>query len=214
MLADNNGEANDALLELKYRRIKVLPPIGKQKRYPALMLTVIHATESGTPKNRKRIEWKLITDLPVRSRDDVLEKLDWYAMRWKIEMFHKILKSGCRAEDAKLRTANRLVNLIAMFCILSWRLFFITMANRSAPEAPVKSVLTDLEVDLLDRLVKDKTHGPAKTISGYLTKIARLGGYLARASDPPPGNMVMWRGLARLTDIELGALVGARLVGN
>jgi hypothetical protein len=46
------------------------------------------------------------------------------------------------------------------------------------------------------------------------TKLARLGGYLARASDSPPGNMVIWRGLSRLTDIELGAMIGARLVGN
>ena len=42
-------------------------------------------------------------------------------MRWKIETFHKILKSGCRAEESKLRTAERLANLIAMLCILAWR---------------------------------------------------------------------------------------------
>jgi hypothetical protein len=74
--------------------------------------------------------------------------------------------------------------------------------------------LTEIEITLLDHLVKDKPYLRPKTISDYLTKIARLGGYLARASDPPPGSMVMWRGLARLTDIELGALIGARFVGN
>jgi hypothetical protein len=60
---------------------------------------------------------------------------------------------------------------------------------------------------MLDRLVNDKSIA-RKTLSHYLIKIARLGGYLARASDPPPGNTVMWRGLSRLTDIALGALVG------
>ena len=84
----------------------VLPPIGKQKRYPALTLTAIYAEERGTPKNRKKIEWRLITDLPVYSRQDVIEKLEWYALRWKIEVFHKILKSGCKAEELKLRTPN------------------------------------------------------------------------------------------------------------
>lgn len=44
--------------------------------------------------------------------------------------------------------------------------------------------------------------------------IARLGGYLARAKDPPPGNMVMWRGMPLLNDIELGVLIGAELLGN
>ena len=66
---------------------------------------------------------ELIATLPVRSRAEAIQKLDGYAMRWKIEVFHKILKSGCKAEGPKLRTADRLANLIALFCILSWRVF-------------------------------------------------------------------------------------------
>jgi len=213
---DSNGDPDQAVLEIRYRKIRVLPPIGKQKRYPALTLTVIHAEERGTPKNRKKIDWKLITDLPVQSRKDAIEKLEWYALRWKIEVFHKILKSGCRAEEAKLRTALRLANLIAVYCILSWRVFWMTMLNRSSPAASPALALTEAEIDLLDHLVKDRDQKPLRrrTLSHYLTKIARLGGYLARTNDPPPGNTVMWRGLSRLTDIALGAMVGVKLVGN
>jgi len=213
---DDNGDPDEAALKIRYRRIRVLPPIGKQMRYPALTLTVIHAEERGTPKNRKKIDWKLITDLAVQSRKDAIEKLDWYALRWKIEVFHKILKSGCRAEEAKLRTAQRLANLIAVYCILSWRVFWMTMLNRSRPDASPALALTEAEIGLLDHLVKDKGQKPRrqKTLSPYLTKIARLGLYLARASDPPPGNTVMWRGLSRLTDITLGATVGAKFAGN
>jgi hypothetical protein len=65
-------------------------------------------------------------------------------------------------------------------------------------------VLTATEIGVLDRLVNDRPKARQKTLSRYLIKIARLGGYLARASDPPPGNTVMWRGLLRLTDIALG----------
>ena len=116
---DDKGELDVAELEIRYARIRVLPPIGKQKRYPALDLVVIHACERGAPpRNRKPINWKLLTDMPVSSRKEAIEKLDWYAMRWKIETFHKILKSGCRAEDARLRTAERLTNLIALYCIV------------------------------------------------------------------------------------------------
>lgn len=68
---------------------------------------------------RARIDWKLITSLPVRSRAEAIEELDRYAMRWKIEAFHKILNSGCKAEESRLRTADRLTNLIAVFCIPS-----------------------------------------------------------------------------------------------
>jgi hypothetical protein len=212
---DSKGDPDQAVLEIRYRKIRVLPPIGKQKRYPALTLTVIHAEERGTPKNRKKIDWKLITDLPIQSRHDAIEKLEWYALRWKIEVFHKILKSGCKAEESKLRTAERLVNLISIFCILSWRVFWMTMLNRSAPHAKPTLALTKTEIGLLDHLVKDKGKDPPqqKSLHNYLTKIARLGGYLARASDPPPGNIVMWRGLSRLTDIELGATIGAENCG-
>ena len=184
---DGNGEPDEAVLEIRYRKIRVMPPIGKQKHYPALTLTVIRAEERG----RRRTE-----------------------RRWKIEVFHKILKSGCKAEESKLRTAQRLTNLVAVFCILSWRVFWMTMLNRATPEAPPNLALTPTEIAVLDRLVHDRPKARRRTLSHYLTKIARLGGYLARASDPPPGNSVMWRGLSRLTDIALGATVGAEIVGN
>jgi hypothetical protein len=66
----------------------------------------------------QRIEWKLVTNLPAKSLNSALEKICWYAMRWKIETFHKILKPGCHAEQSKLCTTERLSKLIAVFCIL------------------------------------------------------------------------------------------------
>lgn len=179
-----------------------------------MILTVIHATERGTPQGRDKIEWKLLTDLPERSRKEVVQKLEWYSLRWKIETFHKILKSGCKAEESKLRTADRLVNLSAVLCILSWRIFWMTMINRAAPDAPAKLVFTSLELSLLDLLVKDSATTRRKALSAYLTKLARLGGYLARANDSPPGNMVLWRGMSRLVDLEIGASITTQLVCN
>jgi hypothetical protein len=115
--------------------------------------------------------------LPVRSGKDAIEKLDWYALRWKIEVFHKILKSGCKAEESQPRTADRLANLISVFCILSWRVFWMTMLNRSAPNTSPQLALTDSEILLLDHIMLDidKARPAAKTLSFYLTKIARLG---------------------------------------
>ena len=213
---NRSGEVSEAVLDVKYRRVRILPPIGKSKNYPELSLTVIEARERGTPKDRERIDWKLLTNLPIASFAQAIEKLNWYGMRWKIETFHKILKSGCKAEESKLRSSQRLANLISVFCIVSWRVFWMTMINRNHPSASPEAALTNLECRLLDELVKDKLesnpHG--RTLSRYLTKIARLGGYLARASDPPPGNIVMWRGLSRMTDITLGFLLNQKLVGN
>ena len=212
---NNKGKISQAKLKIKYHSITVLPPVDKSKYYPKLQLTVIHAEEKGKPKNRDRIIWKLLTDLPVVSLADAVEKINWYAMRWKIELFHKILKSGCKAESSKLRTANRITNLISVFCILSWRIFWMTMLNRVLPNASSKLALTEVEIKLLDNLEYNNTNIPRKKkLSDYLISIAKLGGYLARNSDPPPGNIVMWRGLTRLTDIVLGYNMAKKIVGN
>ena len=215
-IRDRKGNPSEAVLEIRYRRIRVLPPIGKSKQYPELMLTVIHAQERGVPTGRDKVDWKLITNLSVTSRKEAVEKLRWYSLRWKIEVFHKILKSGCRAEASKLRTADRLVNLISVLTVLSWRIFWMTMMNRSAPDASAALAFTAIEIGLLDKLVVDKLSSNAgnRSLSIYLTKLARLGGYLARSSDPPPGNMVVWRGLSHLTDIHLGFLLATQDVGN
>ena len=141
----------------------------------------------------------------MKTAAGAIEKLDWYAMRWKIEVFHKILKSGCRAEDAKLRTADRLVNLIAIFCVISWRIFWMTMMSRIAPNAPPTLVFTEEECTILDDTVRRPLGEPSTpTLAKYSDSVARLGGYMARSHDPPPGNIVMWRGWRRLMDISIG----------
>jgi hypothetical protein len=109
---------------------------------------------------------------------------------------------------------QRLTNLLALFCILSWRVFWMTMLNRSVPDAPPGLALAKIELVLLDHAVSGTAPPSQRTLAHYLTKIARLGGYLARAHDPPPGKMVMWRGMTRLTDIRFGVMIGAKLVGN
>ena len=105
---------------------------------------------------------------------------------------------------------------MAVFCLLSWRIFWLTRLHRVAPEASPWRALTPLEVDLLDHLVPDPgaARQRAKNRSAYRTQIARLGGDLARTQDAPPGHLVIWRGLSRLTDRELGVQIGAQVMGN
>jgi hypothetical protein len=201
---DAKGRSSIALLEMKYHRLQVCPPIGKEQRYSPQTLTVIHATERGQPKDRAPLDWKLVTNLPITSKAEAVEKLDWYALRWKIETFHKILKSGCRAQDSKLRSAPRLANLIALMCILAWRVQWLCMVNRVSPGLPARVVFTETEITLLEHLVPLPDRTRRKTVGRFLTRLARLGGYLNRRTDPPPGNMVLWRGMARLADIHLG----------
>lgn len=197
--------------------MRVLPPVAKQKEYPPVEMMVIYAQERSTPRDRERIEWKLLTDLPVHTPEEAIEKLRWYAARWKIEVFHKVLKSGCRVEESRLRTAERLVRLVAVCCILSWRIFWMTMLNRTEPEASPAKAFDQLELALLDELFPSpvtRGNGNHRPVRHYILCLARLGGYLARARDPDPGNIVIWRGLSRLNDLTLGYALGCRNVGN
>ena len=211
---DDHGRVSTAELDVRFRRLTVRPPIGKQRRYPALSLTVIHADEREPPTGREPIRWRLLTDLPVDDLKAATGKLDWYAQRFKIETYHKVLKSGCRAEQARLRTAERLTNLLAVLCVVAWRVFWLTMTSRATPDVPAEVAMTKEEIEVLDRLAGDTEPPPRPTVSHYLVAVAKLGGYLARAKDPPPGNMVVWRGLTRLMDIHLGFELSRKVVGN
>ncbi|WP_281262066.1 IS4 family transposase [Azospirillum thermophilum] len=176
----------------------------------------MYAREPDQPENRPRIDWKIATDLPVTDTASAVEKLRWYAMRWRVEEFHKIMKSGCKVEAARLRTAERLVKLIAVLCIVGWRVFWLRMMNRVVPDAEPGVALTGIETAVLDRVVPDRGSNQPRIrdLASYVRKIARLGGWLARAGDPPPGDRVLWRGMTRLTDIVLGATLTLDDVGN
>jgi hypothetical protein len=211
---DAIGSKHTAELQIKFQRMKLVRSKHKRKDFEPVDATVIYACETSKPKGRARLDWKLVTNLDVTSLADATEKLDWYALRWKIEVFHKILKSGCCVEESKLQNTHRLTNLIAVSCILAWRIFWMTMINRGQTSTAPSVALTKLECQMLDLKVKDKKPPRRKDLAYYINKIARLGGYLNRANDPPPGNVVIWRGLSRLSDIVIGAEMAPRLVGN
>jgi Transposase DNA-binding len=211
---DDRGRVATATVRVRFRRLTVHPSPAKRKRYGPLALTAIYAFERGTPADREPIRWKLLTDLPVADLAAAVEKLDWYAMRWKIETFHKVLKSGCRAEQAKLRTAERLTNLLAVLCVVGWRVFWLTMTSRVTPTAPPEVAFTPAEIVVLDRAAGGLPPASERTVAHYLGEVAKLGGHLGRTKDPPPGNLVVWRGLTRLADLCLGFELNEPVVGN
>ncbi|MGK6317807.1 IS4 family transposase [Neorhizobium sp. DT-125] len=205
------GKDETTWLQVKFATINTLPPVGKQKRYSPRVLTYIHALEEKPPADRAPIDWKLVTNLPVDDLSGAVEKLGWYALRWKAEVFHKVMKSGCRAEEARLETAERLTKFLALIAVVSWRIFFVTMSARANPDAAPDSVLTSSEITVLDQIDETRARQRLKqhTLAEYLLQIAMLGGYLARNHDPPPGNMVVWRGMTRLQDIAIGISIGS-----
>ena len=108
----------------------------------------------------------------------------------------------------------RLTNLLATLCVVGWRVFWLTMISRDTPDAAPEAAFTPSEVVVLDRIAGGPPEAADRTVSRYLVEVAKLGGYLARPNDPPPGNMVVWRGLTRLADILLGFELDSQVVGN
>lgn len=210
LLSGKDGKSVEVELQVSWRKLTLLPPQGKQKHWPPLELTVIHAIENGPDDRggREPVEWKLVCSLEISSLAQAVEKLQWYALRWKIEVFHKVLKSGCRAEESQLRTAERVVKLIAVLCIVGWRVFWLTMIQRNHEQTSANIALTALEQDVLRRYAMDRQASvPHKHDMGLhesIIALARLGGYLNRKTDRPPGTMVIWRGLRRLEDMLTG----------
>ena len=201
---DVKGKPQQAVPSIKFTTMTVRPPIGKQRKYQHRELQIIHAEEVNPPADRPAIFWKLITNLPVENHDDAIHRLGWYARRWSIETFFKTLKTGCRTEDVRLTTADRLANYIALCCIVAWRISWLTIRRRQAPTTAPAAVFTETERLLLERKMPSSRKSAARDLAFYMTAVARPGGYLDRNSDPPPGTTVIWRGFTRLSDLDEG----------
>ncbi len=201
---DVKSKPQQAVPSIKFTTMTVRPPIGKQRKYQHRELQIIHAEEVNPPADRPAIFWKLITNLPVENHDDAIHKLGWYARRWSIETFFKTLKTGCRIEDVRLTTADRLANYIALCCIVAWRISWLTILRRQAPTTAPAAVFAETERLLLERKMPSSRKSAARDLAFHMTAVARLGGYLDRNSDPPPGTTVIWRGFTRLSDLGEG----------
>jgi hypothetical protein len=202
---------------VKFATMVVRPPIGKQKHYEHQQLQIIHAEEQNPPAARPPLFWKLITNLAVTTHEEAVHKLSWYARRWSIETFFKTLKTGCHVEEVRLTTADRLANFIALCCVVAWRIHWMTMLRRGDPDAASGAVFTDVEIEFLDGSLPDTEPGVPRNLDFYMIRVARLGGYLARRHDPPPGATVIWRGFSRLADLVEGFSAGKTkltLMGN
>ena len=205
-------EVKNLEFEVRFTEVTLRVPQRSKNtvRLPAVKLHAVYLREIATTEEKEPVEWLLLTNLPVETLAQALEKVAWYCRRWSIEVFHRILKSGCAVERCQLETAQRLTRYLTLMSIVAWRIFWMTHFKRVAPDAPASHVLTANELRALPLLFKKKPPYPldlAPTVAQVVITIARLGGFLARKCDGNPGPTAIWRGWQRLTD-------GAILVGK
>jgi hypothetical protein len=202
--------ARTAELSVRFDKVTLTPPQAKPD-LAAIQLWAVLLREEQPPKEpapakagevKQPLEWLLLTTVPVTGLADAVERVQWYAKRWGIEVFHRILKSGCQIEDRQLATADRLEACLAIDAVVAWRIHYLTWLGRTTPDLPCTVAFDD---DQWQAVTVFKTRKPPPeqppSLRQMIRSIAQLGGFLARKSDGEPGTQTLWRGLQRMDDI-------------
>ncbi len=188
---------------------------GKQGEPIDLNLNAIYVCETNCPEGYEKIDWMLITNIPILNREQALEKIAWYCLRWRIETWHKILKSGLQVEDCRLSTSERLIRYLAVMSIVAWRIFWVTIVARVSPNASCQILLNEFEWKILaakfGKTKEQKQQMPS--LEQSVRWIAQLGGFLARKSDNQPGILHIWRGLKKFAALLEGAALAKDICG-
>ena len=171
---------------------------------PPVSVFLVWVIEPNPPDDITPLDWLLLTNVEVSNFSEALQRIDWYTQRWHIEVYFKVLKSGTKVEQARFQTKDRLLRYIALLSVIAWRLYWMTLLNRHVPEADATQVVTENEWKALYAVTHKTRTFPKKTptVAQVVLWIAKLGGFLGRKSDGPPGVTVLWRGWHRLTDIS------------
>jgi hypothetical protein len=212
--ASNGRRARTVHQQIKVVRVTLKAPARADRTLPAVTVTALLATEAQPPGDEEPLDWLLLTNLPVETPEQAIEKLAWYLCRWQIEVYFKVLKSGCRIEQLQLEKRERLDPALAFYMIIAWRVLFLTMLGRECPEMPCDTVFADAEWKAV-YLVTQRKSPPREppSLDTMVRMVAGLGGFLNRKSDGFPGPKTLWIGLQRVPDFVL-ALEAQRSIGE
>jgi hypothetical protein len=206
--------ARTAKIEIRYASLVLKPPTNSKLQPVAVW--AVYAREIHYPRDlEKPIEWMLLTTVEVSSFNDALERICWYTVRWGIELFHRILKSGCRIEDRRLSDLASLRKCLAFDLMIAWRTHALMKASRDTPDAPCDDLLQEDEWKIVYAVALDQPPpATAPPIRTAVRLIAKLGGFLGRNRDGEPGMITIWRGITRVHSMVLGAKAALRHMAN
>jgi Transposase DNA-binding/Transposase Tn5 dimerisation domain len=196
--------ARTAVLTLRLGAVELCPPGHRRaERLSAVTIGLVHVVEEYPPAGGEPLEWLLLTTCAVPSAIEAQTCVEWYACRFGIEVWHKVLKSGCRIEARQLESAARLQRCLTLFSVIAWRIVYATMLSRILPELPCTVLLALEEWQALYCATHHTPTPPPTppTLHEAVQWIARLGGFLGRPGDGEPGVTVLWRGFQHLADL-------------
>jgi hypothetical protein len=191
-------------VSIRYAQVTFAPPEAKRS-LPPFKAWIVWAKEvSKPPYGVEPLEWMLITTVQVHAFDDAVKRIEWYAARWNIEVFHRTIKSGCRTEDRQLGLADRIEACLAIDLVVAWRIQHLTWLSRAEPDAPCSIAYED---DEWRAVMAFTTRRPAPetppTMREMTHTVAKMGGFVSTKAYPNPGAQTLWRGLQHMDDITL-----------
>ncbi len=180
-----------------YRQAVTLPAHHGQ---PAVTVTAILAREEHPPTGQPVIAWRLLTNRAADTLEAVVELVDWYRKRWLIEIFFRILKTGCRVEALQLGTLERLERAVVLYLIIAWRILHLVTWGRDCPNLPC-DVVFDAEEWQAAWIVAHRTQPPETPppLGQMVRLIASFGGFLGRKHDGHPGPKAIWEGMQKVS---------------
>lgn len=194
-------ESRQAEVTVKSVRTLLRSPGRPGGKLPAVYVNAILVREENPPTGEEPIEWLLVTSLPITTFEEACTVVSYYCCRWEIEVFFRVLKSGCKVEDLQFEREDRLQVCLAMYLIVAWRVLYVLKMGRECPEMLCDAIFTEAEWKsvyvIANRTPAPKTPPPLAVI---LPLIAGMGGYLGRKHDGPPGPKTLWIGMQRMRD--------------
>jgi hypothetical protein len=208
--------ARQAVVTVRTARTLLHPPARSGRRLPAVYVNAVLVREENPPAGEEPIEWLLLTSLPIETFSEACAVVNYYCCRWEIEVFFRVLKSGCKIEELQFEDEERLQTCLAMYLIVAWRVLHVLMLGRECPQLSCEAVFTEAEWKSVYVIQKRTTapHDPPQLVE-MIALVAGLGGYLGRKHDGPPGPKTMWIGIQRMRDFATAwATFGPRSRGK
>jgi hypothetical protein len=194
-------QSREAEVVVRAARVTLRPPWRPDRKLPPVTVNVVLVSEVNPPPGDEPVEWLLLTSLPINSVEQVREIIQGYCIRWMIEVFFRVLKSGCRVEERLFEYMDRLLTCLALYVIVAWRTLYVCRLGRSCPEISCELVFEPAEWKSVWKVVhREDPPAEPPPLGAFVRLVAQLGGYVNRKRADPPGPQTTWIGLQRMHD--------------
>lgn len=196
--------ARTTTVTVQAKRVTIKAPQRKGEKLRDVQVNAILVRETNPPKGEEPVEWLLLTSLPINTIKQICLVVEYYCCRWQIEIYFRVLKSGCKIEERQLEKGTRYQPCLALYMVVAWRVMYVLMLGRACPETSCDDVFSDDEWKAVYTIVcQSPPPSEPPSMEEMVYMIASLGGHLGRTHDGPPGPKTMWIGMQRMTDLAM-----------